>query len=250
MTVLLEHDVAGAGRAVVLLHSGVCDRRMWEPQWRSLGERFRVVRCDLRGYGATPVPPESFSHAGDVVALLDHLGIERASLVGSSFGGRVALEVAVTRPQRVDRLVLLCGALQGLPRTDDLDRFAEEEDALFERGDVERATELNVRTWLGPDASEETRALVGDMQRHAFEVQLAAPDVESHDLEHLNLARIGAPTLVVSGARDLDYFRAVARHLTAELRRARHVELAWAAHLPSLERPAEVTRLVLEFLGT
>ncbi len=74
---LIAHVVAGEGYAVVLLHSGVCDRRMWDPQWPALTERFRVVRPDLRGFGESPLGPGRFSHTDDVDALLDHLDVDR-----------------------------------------------------------------------------------------------------------------------------------------------------------------------------
>ncbi|CAN5607767.1 alpha/beta hydrolase [soil metagenome] len=248
MTLVLEHDIDGEGSAVALLHSGVCDRRMWEPQWHQLARHHRVIRCDLRGFGETQLPPESFTNANDVVGLLDVLGIERVSLVGSSLGGLVALEVAASRPERIDKLALLCPAFRGLSPSEDVKRFGEEEDALLEGGDIDGATQLNVRTWLGPDASRETRALVYEMQRRAFEIQLAAPETESGTTSALDLAEIDAPTLVLSGGRDLDHFRSIARHLAETMPRARHLELEWAAHLPSLERPDEVTTLLLDFL--
>ncbi|MFN2389536.1 MAG: alpha/beta fold hydrolase [Actinomycetota bacterium] len=249
MTLILEHDVDGSGSPVLLLHSGVCDRRMWDPQWHPLGERHRTVRCDLRGFGETPLPAQSFDNRDDVIVLLDHLGIERTSLVGSSFGGRVALEVSAAHPERVDRLALLCPAVHGLPTTDDVQRFGVEEDALLEAGDIDAAVRLNVETWLGPEASEDTRALVYEMQRHAFEVQLASPEVEPGPPSEVDLAAIEAPALVVSGGHDLHYFRVAARHLVETMPRARHVELDRAGHLPSLERPAEATALLVEFLN-
>src|SRR5215207_6322075 len=100
--VVLTHDVAGSGPAVVLLHSSVCDRRMWDPQWRTLLDAgYQVVRCDFRGHGQSPAPTEPFNAADDVRELLDELGIERAAVVGASFGGRVAQEIAARWPARV-----------------------------------------------------------------------------------------------------------------------------------------------------
>src|SRR5690349_2994042 len=96
-------DVAGDGPALVLLHSGVCDRRMWDAQWPGLVDAgFRVVRCDFRGFGQTPPADRPYSNADDVLTLLDSLGIERAALVGASYGGQVALEVAALRPALVE----------------------------------------------------------------------------------------------------------------------------------------------------
>src|SRR5687768_10934531 len=100
-----DYDVTGSGPAVLLLHSTVCDRRMWDPQVPALtAAGYRVVRCDLPGHGDTPVPTGRFDEAADIAALLTDLGITRAALVGSSGGGRVALDIAARWPERVTAL--------------------------------------------------------------------------------------------------------------------------------------------------
>jgi pimeloyl-ACP methyl ester carboxylesterase len=248
----MAYDEAGSGEPLVLLHSGVCDRRMWQPQWESLSQSFRVVRPDLRGFGETPLPPGRFSFVGDVVELLDHLSIERACVVGSSLGGRVALELAVTVPERVKRLVLLCPAFQGLEPTPAAVAFDEAEDAFLEGGDVDGFVELNVSTWLGPEADERTRDQVRLMQRRALELQLAAEQgPEPPQLEYVEVdpAAISAPALVVSGRHDMDHFQAIADHLAETMPNARLLRLDWAGHLPSLERPEPVTELIAESCG-
>jgi pimeloyl-ACP methyl ester carboxylesterase len=250
--VLLAHDVAGSGDPVLLLHPGVADRRVWQAQWDPLAARFRVIRCDLRGFGDTPIPPERFSNAADVVELLDHLDVERAAVVGSSFGGRVALEVAATHPEQVTRLVLLCPALAGLDPTPDAEAFDEREEALVEANDLDGLVELNVATWLGPEADDAARDFVREMQRHAFEVQLAAdaepmqPEMATVDVDP---ARIACPAVVVAGRHDMDHFQAIGAHLVKTMPRARLVELPWAGHLPGLERPGETTDLIIEALS-
>ncbi|MEU3170111.1 alpha/beta hydrolase [Streptosporangium sp. NPDC006930] len=244
----LAYDEAGVGEAVVLLHSSAADSRMWDPQWEALTARFRVIRPDLRGYGRTPYACETpYSDPGDVADLLAALAVERAALVGASYGGQVALEVATAHPALVSRLVLLNPGC-GLRPTPDLVAFGEEEDRLLEAGKVEAAVELNARTWLGPEADGQARARQMAMQRHAFEVQLAA-DPEPSQLEgEIDLGRVTMPTLVVSGAHDLPCFQMTARHLADRLASVTAVHLEWAGHLPSMERPGEITSLILQHL--
>ncbi|MFE5972403.1 alpha/beta fold hydrolase [Streptomyces sp. NPDC056460] len=249
----LSHDVAGQGPStVLLLHSGVCDRRMWDGQFHALAEAgHRVVRCDLRGFGDTPVDAPH-AHADDVRELLDHLGVERAAVVGSSFGGTVALELAARHPAHVSALALLASGIPGFEPGDELSVWGDREDELLEAGDLDGAVELNVDTWLGPEAGPEARALVREMQRHAFEVQLAAPeefDPVTPEVTAGDLAGIKVPALVVAGAHDVPDFRAVADDLTRLLPGARRVDLDWAGHLPALERPAETARLLTAFLA-
>ncbi|GAB7188091.1 alpha/beta hydrolase [Kitasatospora sp. Ki12] len=244
---IISHDVAGSGPAVVLLHSSVCDRRMWDAQWQPLLDAgYRVVRADFHGFGETPLSEVPYSDSRDVLALLDHLGIESAALVGASHGGRIALTVAALRPRAVTALALLAAGMPGHEPSETLRAFGGREDELIEAGDIDGAVALNVDTWLGPEAGAEVRENVRRMQRHAFDVQMEA--TVGPDKEEVDLSLVTAPTLAVGGAHDLPDFREIAATLPTVLPNARHLELPWAGHLPSLERPEETTALLLDFL--
>ncbi|WP_051854544.1 alpha/beta fold hydrolase [Streptomyces sp. NRRL B-1347] len=255
---ILSHDVDGPadGPALVLLHSSVCDRRMWEPQWRPLAEAgFRVVRADFRSCGGSPAATAPYSDEDDVLALLDALGVAEAAFVGSSYGGRVALRIAALRPERVTALALLCAGRPGHEPSPALQAFAEAEEGLIDEGELDAAASFNARTWLGPEADGKTRRLVTRMQRENFANWFAAhPSDQDGEADHelpepaLDLRAVTAPTLAVGGAHDLSDFRQIAAGLPGLLPRARHRELPWAGHLPSLERPAEITALLLDFL--
>jgi pimeloyl-ACP methyl ester carboxylesterase len=251
---LLAHDDQGSGPAVVLLHAGVADRRMWDAVTPALAHTFRVIRPDLRGFGETPLPRGPYADADDVDSLLAWLDIADAAVVGSSFGGRVAMEVATLYPARVSSLVLLCAAYRGLEPTESVRTFGAEEDRLIEAGDLDGAVDLNVRTFLGPEADRGSRELLTRMQRRAFEVQIAADQADQADpgpeprRVDVDPGDIAVPTLVVSGAHDLDHFRHVATHLAERVPGAEHVELDWAGHLPAMERPGAVLALLLDVL--
>jgi pimeloyl-ACP methyl ester carboxylesterase len=249
--VLLAHDIVGTGAPVVLLHAGVADRRMWQPQLPPLGHRFRVISPDLRGFGDSPLPPEPYVDADDLADLLDHLGVVDAAVVGSSMGGRVALELATRHPDRVNSLVLLCPAFRGVPPSATVEAFDAEEDRLLESGDVAGAITLNVDTWLGPEATTEVRDQLTAMQRRAFEVQLAADRLDPAPARSevvVDPAKVAVPTVIVSGAHDLDHFQTVAEVLAQQIGGAELVRLPWAGHLPSMERPDAVVTLLLDVL--
>ncbi|MCX5606128.1 alpha/beta hydrolase [Streptomyces sp. NBC_00047] len=250
MSVYFEVSGPADGPAVVLLHSSVCDRRMWDPQWGPLAEAgFRVVRLDFRTCGDSPAAQATYSDDGDVLALMDRLGVERAAVVGSSYGGQVALQIAALHPERVTRLALLCAGRPGYrPDSPEVEEFRAAEDALTEAGDLAGAAALNARTWLGPDADEAAHALVQAMQLGNFQGALASTGDHELPAPEVDLAAITAPVLAVGGAHDLPDYRHIAAGLPALVPGARHVELPWAGHLPSMERPAEITDLLLEFL--
>src|SRR5262245_1533030 len=133
-----------AGAPLLLLHAGVADRRMWEPILPRLERDRRVLAPDLRGYGERPLPQGPFSHVDDLVELLDAQRVRRAAVVGASFGGGVALDLALEHQDRVAALVLAAPALAGWDWSQETRAFGGREDELLEAGDVDGAVELNL----------------------------------------------------------------------------------------------------------
>lgn len=261
----LAHDRTGpwGGTPVVLVHAGIADRRMWDPLLAPLAASYDVVRVDLRGFGESATPPQGpWSHPADVAAILDALGVDRAHLVGCSLGAGVCAELAVTRPALVASLVLAApgGALL-TEATDDFRAFARAEGEAMEAGDLDAATEANLRHWVdGPGRAEGSaptavREQVRVMQRHAFELTRDWPEAVWEAEEELDppvvdrLGEVTAPTLVVSGDLDLETVRLAAAAVAAAVPGARHLQWPDVAHLPSLERPDDFATEVLAFLA-
>lgn len=256
----LAFEVAGSGEPLVLIHAGVADSRMWDPQWPAFSSSHRTVRYDLRGYGESLPPTGPWSHHADLLELLGELGIDRAHLVGASVGAGIAVEVALAQPQAVASLVLAApgGALYGAS-TDDLRAVWHDEVEALDRGDLDDAVEVNLRAWVdgrdrAPDVVDHAvRAFVGAMQRDAFELPewdaAAAPEAELEPPAHARLAEIDCPTLVVVGAVDQLATLEAANRLAAEVPGARIVSFPDAAHMLTLERPEAFERLVLDFVA-
>lgn len=256
-------DVAGRGAEVVLIHAGIADRRMWDPQWDVLARDHRVLRLDLGGYGSAsleplPDPPE-LCHAADVLATMDRAEMPAATIVGASMGGAVAIDLALAHPERVRALVLVASAVPGgHPWSDELRGHWEAEEVALEAADIDAAVALTVRFWVdGPGRPEGTapadvRALVTQMQRTAYELQLPLEDViDERELSTdagERLGELAMPALVIDGDADVADFRAIAQRLARELPHARGATVSDAAHLPSLEQPAAFEELLLPFL--
>jgi 3-oxoadipate enol-lactonase len=255
----LYHELKGDGPPLVLVHAGICDSRMWDPQWRTFAAGHRLLRHDMRGFGRSPIPPEPYSHAADLAALLDSQAITGAALVAVSMGGRVALELAVARPDLVSRLVVSGAALPDHEWSQAVRDYGAAEDAAIDAGDLDAASEINVRFWVDgagrtPDQVEaHVRSEVHEMQRRALELQVEAGEAaeEMPLAEDLGdrLSEVAVPTLVLVGEHDAADMHAIADRITATVQDARREQIAGTAHLPSMERPAEFDRLVLGFLA-
>jgi pimeloyl-ACP methyl ester carboxylesterase len=252
MSVTLPHDEDGSGPALVLLHAGIADRRMWSEHLEPLADPgYRVVALDLPGFGEAAVPPGEQAAWLDVLRTMDELSIDRAALVGNSFGGAVALRIAFVAPERVSALALISAPPPDMEPSPQLAAAWEAEEEALERSDTEAATQISVDTWTMPGAPQDLRERVAAMQRRAFELQgveepADAPDPLEEDAEALG--RIDVPALVAAGEHDLVDFTEGARKMAGTMPQARHAMIAGAGHLAPLETPVAFRELVLGFL--
>ena len=248
-------ELAGKGRPLVLLHAGICDGRMWGGQFDAFAEHYTVLRYDRRGFGRTTQAANRFSHADDFKALLRHFGFERATLVGCSQGGRIALNFALSLPESVDALVLVASALSGYEYESPPPPQVRELEEAGAAGDLERVNELELQMWVdGPRRSPGevdrcVRELVREMNGAALRALVGeeVPPVAENAASWLRY--VSAPTLVVVG--DLDTARTIeaANFLAEGIPGARLEVIRGTAHLPNMERPEEFNRLVLNFLS-
>ena len=242
----------GEGTPVVLLHAGVADRR----SWRGVAERLTApaIAYDRRGFGRTPPSSEPFTHVDDLVAVLDATVDGRAWLVGNSMGGALALDAALSVPERVAGLVLIAPAVNGQPEPEELDpdtmRIVGPLQAAGEAGDVDEQLRLHAWLWLDGPAGPEGR-VGGSARGLALEmneriVRNAAPeDAGEGDVDAWSrLEEIRVPTTVMWGDRDVPFGIETCRAVAARVPGARTHVLPDTAHLPSLEQPGELAAAI------
>jgi pimeloyl-ACP methyl ester carboxylesterase len=227
---------------------------MWSEHLRPLADRgFEVVAMDLPGFGEAPVSTDEDAPWREVIETLDALGIERAALVGNSFGGLVAQRVAVLAPERVEALVLVSSGASGIEPSPRLQAAWEAEEKAFAEGGVEAAVQSVADAWTLPGAPQQLRDRIARMQRRAYEQGEGPedrPEGEDPLADDLHaLARVDAPALIVVGEHDMIDFQLAAEALADALPDARRMTLAGAGHLAPLEQPLEFRELLLSFLA-
>ncbi|MCP3408932.1 alpha/beta fold hydrolase [Bradyrhizobium sp. CCGB01] len=252
----LAAEIAGDGTAVVFLHANVCDRRMWRAQFDGMSATHKVVAYDRRGFGETRAEAEDFSALADLVAVLETTaGGKPAILVGCSVGGRIALDAAVRHPSRVGALVLIAPNAAGAPDpvyTPDIETLMMQSKAIEASGDLDRWNAMKARLWLdGPLAPEgrvagPARDLLLDMNGIALRSPPFGSDVDIRPFFH-RLGEVAVPTLVIWGDLDFPYVQERCRHIVMAVPGAEGYEMLGVAHLPSLERPADITALIADF---
>ena len=251
MTVPLQHVVSGpAGAAPLVLGNSLGTRlRMWDRVVALLGDRFRIVRFDHRGQGASPVPdgPYDIADLGeDVVALIDELEIGAAVFCGVSIGGMVGLWLGAHAPARIERLIVCCSsAYPGPPEP-----WAERARIVTEAGSTAPVVDAVVARWVTPPFAAEHPDVVSELTTMLLASPAAGYAACCGLLERLDLRadleRVDASTLVIAGAQDAALPPEHSELIAEAIPGARYVLLDPAAHIPMIERPDAIAALILE----
>jgi pimeloyl-ACP methyl ester carboxylesterase len=244
---LWVEDSGGAGPPLLLLHPGITDSTVWDRLLPLLGGH-RVVRYDRRGFGRSPVATEEFRSLDDLVAVLDHLGLDRAHLVGNSMGGEATLALAVTDPGRVASMTLLCPGIGGYPWQDPTpDELVsmEEYRTLLQAGDVPGLASLGLQEWCRSGSDDYLVSQLNATTRaDLVQGRLEQPNPEQWDL----LATSDVPTTVVAADLDPPYSLQASLDLAERIPRAALVRLE-TDHLPQYREPESVAAVVLDTLA-
>jgi pimeloyl-ACP methyl ester carboxylesterase len=259
---ILSYDVAGSRSdpPIVFIHAGVAVRSMWDPQFDDLSRDHFVVRYDTRGWGESRSENVAWSDFDDLLRLFDAVGLERATLVGCSRGGRIAIDTALAHPDRVSGLVTIGSTPYGMsddavPSTE-LERQMEAEMQLAsDAADLEALVRTEVAYWdLGPERGVED--VSPEFLERAIELNTGAAhwdfEGEQRVLEPPAIDRLGelqVPTLVVVGDYDVTEAKIGYDLQLAGIPGAEGVRVPDSAHLPSVEHPERFTALLREFLA-
>jgi 3-oxoadipate enol-lactonase len=252
--VALHHRIDGAGDAPPLLlgPSLGTNLTMWDPQLPALSGERRVIRFDHRGHGGSPVPLGAYSIAdlgGDVLALLDHLGLQHVDYCGLSIGGMVGQLLAINAPERIRRLVIMCSS----PHTVNGSAFADRAATVREAGTPAVVADAVVARWFTepfaashPDVIARHRAMIAATDPEGYAGCCEA--VAGHDVRS-GLSGVHTLTLVISAAQDAAISPDQGRDIANQIPGARFELLDPGAHLASAERAEDVNHLISDHLG-
>ncbi len=254
----LYYEVEGQGRPLVLIHGWSLNLRMFDPQVPAFSREYRVIRMDRRGFGRSSDGEDTTWDADDLKALLDHLSVARAHILGMSQGGAVALAFAAAFPDRAERLILhgaTAPAGFGL-KWSGPDRWplVEYRSLAKERGlDAFRHAWAEHPLLRIPDGKIDARRRLDEMladYRGGLILNPVDPSGPTKVRALDDLAKILAPTLVLTGDDEIPFFRIVAEALAYTIPKARRAVVPGGGHLVNLVEPERYNDVVLGFLRT
>jgi pimeloyl-ACP methyl ester carboxylesterase len=260
----LYYEVAGEGSAVVLLHAGVADLRMWQYQFPDFSRSHFTIAFDARGYGRSSTESVSFSNRQDVLAVMDYLQINRAAVIGVSRGGQIAIDFTLEFPQRVAALLPVAAGLSGFEYTPTGSAreqvewaLNEQMEKLFQQGDFTALAQMETQYWgdgiLQPDGRMPAgpRRLLAEMtlNNHLRKDGDATPQPLQPPAAP-RLGEIHCPTLILHGDLDESLIETFAIYMEERISGARRILYPGVAHMLSMEIPEKFNQDVLAFLST
>lgn len=235
-------DSGGDSPALLLLHEGVGDARMWDPLWPVLSRSYRAIRYDVRGYGRSPAASENYTLLSDALSVLDHFAVDVADLVGCSMGGGTALELALARRERVRYLVLLCPGITGYPYPEEDPELEAQFEAAEAAGDVDGLVRLGLQQWGrsgdDPFVTELMRSAIGAQDNEQRFLQEGAPVYE-------RLGDLHVPVVLMVGDADRPALIASNEAAAARIPGCELIRMPGVDHYPTIRAPQLVTETIL-----
>jgi 3-oxoadipate enol-lactonase len=250
----IYYELAGAGEpTVILIHGGLLDCHMWDEQFELLAKTHRVLRYDADAHGKSTLPPDVYWDHASLRELMNTLGIDRAVLVGLSLGGRIAIDMALENPDRVEAIVAVSSGLSGYRFESEF--YLEQRDAMIQAwraGEFDAVVEAFQRSWtdgpyrapseVDPEVREKVRAMARNGLEHAMEGRLVKePAIDR--LDELDL-----PMLLVVGELDMPGIHDIAHLIVAANPNAELITVPGVAHMVNMEKPAEFNKVLLRYL--
>jgi len=251
ITINCQVDGSDNAPCLVFSNSLATTFAMWDEQAEALKDSYRVLRYDQRGHGATDAPAGRYAFdtlLADALGLLDALSIKKAHFAGLSMGGATALGLAERHPDRFDRIIVCDSPCQSTPQSS---QQWEERIAIAHQQGIEPLVEPTVARWFPPEVIarnppyvDKVRAMVRNTPVNGFIGCAAA--LADHDYASA-VASVKRPVLFLVGEKDAPV--PAMRKLNEKLPGSRYVELPGAGHISNMDRPAEFTKAIRDFLS-
>jgi pimeloyl-ACP methyl ester carboxylesterase len=249
----IYYEIVGEGEPLILIHGGNMDRRMWDEQFAAFAKTYKVIRYDVRGFGKSDIQVKAFAHYQDLHNLMKFVGIKKANIMGLSLGGGIAADFAITHPEMVQNLILVCPGINGFTISSDGGAYSIATIEAARDEGYAKATEMWLRSPYMIPAMEHPE-LRGKLRQLSLDNahNWLANFVWSRDLKpstRERLSAIKARTLLIVGDRDVPNMLKLVDEAAAKIPGARKVVINGVGHLPNMERPAEFNKLLLDFLA-
>ncbi|MGI2295306.1 alpha/beta fold hydrolase [Paenibacillus sp. GXUN7292] len=252
----LFYEVSGKGDPILLIHGNFNDHQIWNDQVDTFSAHYKIIRYDLRGYGLSSTPNSSFANFDDLKALIEHLKLHKVTLIGSSLGGGVAIDFALTYPHLVQALILASPSINGKLYPINMTWQGIKNYFNVRLNGHEKAIEAFITNhfwqyFFPSERKEEARKKVLDNVRKTSNFCRFSPNLSAAVKPYAisRLREINIPALIITSDQDHPFNIKTAENLHKSIELSSKVMMQNCGHLPFIEEPHEFNQLVLDFLS-
>lgn len=241
----------GSKEAILLLHAGIADKRMWENEVNLLSKDYCVIAVDLPGFGESKILGNRINYVEIIEIVLDHYELTEVTIIAASFGGKIAIDFCLIHPKKVKKMILISPAVSGWEDSKELIDYEKQENLTT---DVRDLVTLNYEFWItrGRDTTNiniEAEKLIKEMLQHNFLLEdNEAEEINIIDNSLKELENIHQPLLIINGERDISDFLAIGSFIHNKVQFSQREVIPNTAHLPNLENSKLVSWYITEFL--
>jgi pimeloyl-ACP methyl ester carboxylesterase len=244
------YEAKGSGEVIILIHDGILNREVWDDQFAYFAERYKVIRYDRRGYGKSSPARGSYSHLEDLKTLYECLNIDRATLMACSSGGALAIDLALSCPKKVRRLVLVGAIVGGFTYTNHFYTRGGYVPESFENDLAEGIWYVTKDPYaIYTENTEAKTKAVSLLENNPTRIYSRSRFIRGDKPAYRRLNEIQIPALILVGEFDMPDVHAHAGAMNAGIFNSKRIIISNSGHLIPMEQPALFNKAVSDFMN-
>lgn len=244
-------DTYGNGEAILFIHAGIADKRMWQEQINVLSDQYYILNIDLPGFGKSELLGTEINYTDVIKEVIEFYHLSSVTIVAASFGAKVAIDYCLIHPENINRMILVSPAISGWEDSLEIQEYEQVEESISNIPDL---VELNYNFWIKRERQSKTinpevKKMIYTMLLDHF--TLNTQNIEEISVIHnsmIQLEKIHHSVLIINGEEDVADFLAIGKLIHEKLLHSKLVVISKATHLPNIEHPELFNQYITNFL--
>lgn len=244
-------DTYGNGEAILFIHAGIADKRMWQEQINLLSNQYYIINMDLPGFGKSELLGTEINYTDIVKEVIDFYHLSSVTIIAASFGAKVAIDFCLIHPEKIKRMILVSPAISGWEDSLEIQEYEQMEE---NTSHLQKLVELNYDFWI--KRNRQSKAIKPEVKKMMYTMLLDNFAIDTQNVEEISvipnsmkqLEKIQHSVLIINGEEDVGDFLTIGKLIHEKLFNSKLVVISKATHLPNIEYPELFNQYMTNFL--